>query len=89
MSIEDAIKRALEGDFGPQLATPLSDEAFAVLKGVLPYQEKLQLVCQLMERAEQVGGEDLRRFGHVIECIYADASAEELLVLQSDHAWPE
>lgn len=88
MSIEDAIKQAMVGDFDPESATPLSDQAFTVLRGDLPFRQKLKRVGELLRQAELAGGEDLQRFSNVIEYIYADASAEELAILQTDDiAW--
>lgn len=89
MSIEDAIKRAMAGDFDPEPETPLADEAFAVLKSDLPYSQKIQRVKELTKQAKAAGGEDYRRFSSVVECMYADASAEEFALLQSDdNEWP-
>jgi len=88
MSIEDAIKRAMAGDLDAAPATSFADEAFAVLRSDLPYRQKLTRVGELLRQAEQAGGEDLQRFSNVIECMYADASAEELAILQAeDVAW--
>ncbi len=84
MSIEDAIKRAMAGDFDPQPVTPLSDQAFALLKTDLPFREKWKQVQMLAKQVRQAGGEDADRFKWVIESIYAGATAEEINIMHED-----
>ncbi|WP_337840505.1 hypothetical protein [Rheinheimera sp.] len=84
MSIEEALAQLQSGAYPAQDATPLSDQAFAVLKSEQPFPDKLNAVRQLAALAQKAGGEDAARFGWVFECMMADATAEQISLMHQD-----
>lgn len=85
MSIEDALAQLQNGTYPAQEPTPLSDQAFAVLKSEQPFPEKLTAVRQLAAQAKQAGGEDAQRFAWVFESMMADATAEQINLMHQEY----
>jgi len=84
MAIEDVFKMLADGTYPETMPTPISDQAFALLKTDLPFGEKWSQIQILSEQALQAGGEDANRFKWVIETIYAGATAEEIRIMHED-----
>lgn len=84
MAIEDVFTMLANGTYPETLPTPISDEAFALLKTDLPFREKWPQIQILSEQARKVGGEDANRFKWVIESIYAGATADDIRIMHGD-----
>lgn len=84
MAIEDAFIMLANGNYPEPLATPICDEAFALLKTEVPFREKWMQIQRLAAKARRAGGEDACRFAWVIENIYANASAEDIHITHED-----
>lgn len=84
MAIEDVFTMLANGTYPEALPTPISDEAFALLKTDIPFREKWIQVQLLAEKARSAGGEDASRFKWVIESIYAGATAEDISIMHED-----
>jgi hypothetical protein len=84
MAIEDIFTMLENGTYPPAELTPLSDQAFALLKTDLPFREKWMQIQILSKQVRRAGGEDADRFKWVIESIYAGATAEEISLMHED-----
>ena len=84
MAIEDIFTMLENGTYPPAEPTPLSDQAFALLKTDLPFREKWMQIQILSKQVRQAGGEDADRFKWVIESIYAGATAEDIKIMHED-----
>ncbi len=89
MSIEEAIKRAIAGDFDPKPNTPVADQALQVFGSDLPFREKWDLISALASSLDRDNQDDCNRYGTIIEGMYADAETpEDIQYMNPEADWP-
>lgn len=89
MSIEEALKRAAAGAFDPAPSTPVTDKALQIFSSDLPFREKWDLISALASSLDRANQDDCKRYGSIIEGMYADAeTAEDLQYMNSEEHWP-
>lgn len=90
MSIEDAIKKAMAGDFGSQAETPVSDKASEIFRSKRPFKERWDLISALEAELDQTNTEDCSRYGSIIEGMHADAeTADDIRHMNAEASWQE